>query len=73
MERKGGGMREEALPQYVKSSLSEVGRMQGKIELIRQLLARAGEAQEQEEGQGVYIGGGVLFIILLIVLLVLIL
>jgi hypothetical protein len=44
-----------------------------KFELIRQVLARASELQEDEEGQGVYIGGGVLFVILLIVLLLILL
>jgi hypothetical protein len=69
-----GGMIGKAMRFYLSNQpKAREANMQAKLQLIRQLLARAEEAQEQEEGQGVYIGGGVLFIILLIVLLVLIL
>ena len=45
-----------------------------KIELLRRLLAQAQELETQEEGAGgVYIGSGVLLVILVIVLLVLLL
>ena len=52
----------------------EVTMLTAKIELLRRLLAQAQELETQEEGAGgVYIGSGVLLVILVIVLLVLLL